>query len=1028
MPGVNLRVIFFGFVGIMAFVHVPLLFIVTHSGTRPMGADGHGNRRPNAVGHRARAGHSDTSPASFMVFGSAVETEPALPKGVNGNESETATPEPPVTEITPAPWTVAFTPDVFSAPAPMSSDAKVRKAQYLPRDAFDFRFEDVLSRTKDAGGGSLRPQIAVVLFATSGPRDWLSLVGEGGSTSVGGGSDRTAELILVVPRDFDANQQLHPLSTRHKRWVQIRLLRCVMANVSSSQDVDVFPVPWSIVPDVAANSKADSIVFFGPGLRYASPNLVTQLDAALWKQSVGGVGTPTIAGCTVVVDDGSVNITHSAGFVVREVENGALTLADTMSGFPFEYIDASVPASAAASNAKLQAKATLQQPCDTNSYVLVPPPLCFAVQSAALTRRWPPPPPPTDQAKAVAQASFVDFSGIAADGVSIEMQAAVDDFVRFALTAAHAVVAGATTLATSANMNATLPVPMVGAAFYRKPQAADAVGAIRVAQPLNRVLVPNSTEADTLRPWLASVARPMPALSPPPLSMGTNGRRRRQDDLRLTDPGVVWDTFCIKCFGFSNEVMHFAVPLEGRIDLRLKNGPDCFCHGTPASFTDALRRLAAPKRFERRFADRESESGSYGGSDGGSRARQADAKHVAVTAMMRHSPVVWVSHKDPGSFPTGVYPGFLRRPDIVVGRAMYEFNKVPANWAGKDQYVDEIWVPSRYVRYVFEAAGFDAKKLFIMPEPVDTRQFNPEAVAPMLLPVRHLGWRLGSNRPGIVVTSAVDEEHHVPLVPSSLRGLRKNFKFLSIFKWESRKAWDVLLKAYFSAFTEEDAVSLYIVSYIYGESERKPDRMLRDAAEIASHINGRKWPDKTPHIEIISEQLSEAELIRLYRSVDAFVMPTRGEGWGLPIIQAMAMGLPTIATNWSGNVDFMTPETSYLLSLNGLRPVPSSAEYGGAPGKMWAEPSEAHLRQLMKQIVANPKEAAAVGRRARRHVVEHYSDDAIAQLVVRRVLRLASDYAAKHEPGPVVPVHGPTHAGRSGADVLLEGHDRGLMP
>jgi glycosyltransferase involved in cell wall biosynthesis len=52
---------------------------------------------------------------------------------------------------------------------------------------------------------------------------------------------------------------------------------------------------------------------------------------------------------------------------------------------------------------------------------------------------------------------------------------------------------------------------------------------------------------------------------------------------------------------------------------------------------------------------------------------------------------------------------------------------------------------------------------------------------------------------------------------------------------------------------------------------------------------------------LLEDELPLMNLPRLYTGADAFVLPSRGEGWGRPHIEAMAMGLPTIATNWSGN-------------------------------------------------------------------------------------------------------------------------------
>jgi glycosyltransferase involved in cell wall biosynthesis len=63
-----------------------------------------------------------------------------------------------------------------------------------------------------------------------------------------------------------------------------------------------------------------------------------------------------------------------------------------------------------------------------------------------------------------------------------------------------------------------------------------------------------------------------------------------------------------------------------------------------------------------------------------------------------------------------------------------------------------------------------------------------------------------------------------------------------------------------------------------------------------------------------------SDIPRLYAAVDCFVLPTRGEGWGLPIFEAMAMGLPVIATNWSGQVDFMNENNAFPIRVDKLVP------------------------------------------------------------------------------------------------------------
>eukprot|EP01062_Namystynia_karyoxenos_P069563 TRINITY_DN65039_c0_g1_i1.p1 TRINITY_DN65039_c0_g1~~TRINITY_DN65039_c0_g1_i1.p1 ORF type:complete len:919 (+),score=224.63 TRINITY_DN65039_c0_g1_i1:133-2889(+) len=415
---------------------------------------------------------------------------------------------------------------------------------------------------------------------------------------------------------------------------------------------------------------------------------------------------------------------------------------------------------------------------------------------------------------------------------------------------------------------------------------------------------------------------------------------------------VVWDTFCIKCFGFTNEVMHYVVPLERLAPVKSQQGADCFCPGTPLYFTQALRRLHSPKGWERRFRSQR-DQWERGG-----------------------EVVVWVSHKDPGSF-SKHYGALGRRPDYIVGRSMYEFTRVDPAWipkANDADLADEIWVPSAFVHAVFKANGIQESKLVVVPEPVDVHFFDPRVTQPYLLPARFQGWRAASTHP-----SPPSFNESAP--PYSLR---KNYKFLSVFKWEERKGWDVLLDAYFKTFTARDPVSLYLLCYLWEDADsRNPKRILGLVRGHAKQL-GLDLA-QLPHVEVITEQLSEADMARVYRSCDAFVMPTRGEGWGLPIIQAMAMGMPAIATNWSGNVDFMRPGASLLLRVDRLAPVPQGTPYGTAEGKVWAEPSSAHLAELMRRLVSAPEWGCEVGRKARHLIVANYADEVIAEVVKRRL-------------------------------------------
>lgn len=432
---------------------------------------------------------------------------------------------------------------------------------------------------------------------------------------------------------------------------------------------------------------------------------------------------------------------------------------------------------------------------------------------------------------------------------------------------------------------------------------------------------------------------------------------------------VEWDTFCIACFGFTNEVMQYIVPLDDLLEVRSTNDPSCFCSGNPNAFEETLSRLSRRDSAKERWLAAKKPS-----------ARVDRASNSTV--------LVHISHKDPGSFPR-FSPS--QRPDVVVGRAMYEFTKVPSPWLQHKDDVDEIWVPCRFVYWVFEHAGFPSEKLQIIPEPIDVFQYDPAVVSPIVLP-RDLSkdWNQASN---------------YALEPSTAM----HFNFFSVFKWEDRKGWDILLRAYCGAFSRSSNVSLYLSTYIYGAARDASLVLEKIRTYVENDIN-ISW-DVVPHIHVISEQLTEADMVQMYASVDAFVMPTKGEGWGLPAVQAMSMALPTIVTNWSGIVDFASGDNSFLIPLSDVEELPLASPYGFETGKLWGVPNALKLRETMLQVATDPAEAYRRGAKARRDVVAQFSREAVAHHIKNRVLFLAD--AAKRSNKDKV---------RDAVEALLDSH------
>ncbi|MFN3428936.1 MAG: glycosyltransferase family 4 protein, partial [Candidatus Sericytochromatia bacterium] len=313
------------------------------------------------------------------------------------------------------------------------------------------------------------------------------------------------------------------------------------------------------------------------------------------------------------------------------------------------------------------------------------------------------------------------------------------------------------------------------------------------------------------------------------------------------------------------------------------------------------------------------------------------------------------------------FPGsaFQRLPEAGyrVGRTMFETDSLPKDWVAACNLMDEIWVPSEFNRETFSRAGVTAK-LVTVPGGVDTFRF----------------------RPG--------------LAPRRIPGARGTV-FLSVFEWSFRKGWDVLLQAWARAFTPDADVTLVLRTYPINKTEGGQDMdawvtmFLREGLKLERH--------QVAPIVVIQDQVPDAEMPNLYAAAHAYVAPSRGEGWGRPQMEAMASGLPVIATRWSGNMAFMTEENALLLDVDGVVPIDGRAEMDIYHGQNWAEPSIDHLVTLLRRVAAEPQAMADVSRRARADMELHWRWDKAAAVAAERLTAIASELDARPSPPPPAP-------------------------
>lgn len=383
-------------------------------------------------------------------------------------------------------------------------------------------------------------------------------------------------------------------------------------------------------------------------------------------------------------------------------------------------------------------------------------------------------------------------------------------------------------------------------------------------------------------------------------------------------------------------------------------------------------------------------------------AKEIDRSRIA--SICHSEPGAWqVSRSLQQRYSTSLCPAL--NSQYRIGRTMFETDRLPNGWVERMNGMNEIWVPTAFMRDIVIAGGLSAEKVLVVPEPVDVEgTFDPAQFSASPPQLSQVAERTCVDGSGNAVAKGSTPECPV--------------RFLSVGKWERRKGFDVLLRAYLTAFSAgTDHVELYLLTSAYhstNDFKTAVDKMIKNEITCGTPGNEKayvstratcvpstkKEEGKLPPIHLLTN-IPQGDIASVYASVDVLVQPSRGEGWGRPHVEAMSMGLPIIATLWSGPSEFMTDDNSYPLGHNDtLLPIPD----GAFAGHLQAEPDAKQLAGLMQQVYNQPEQAAAKGKKARDDMVEYYHPNKLARFlnaqferVERVVLNNDKEEQKKHD-------------------------------
>ena len=272
----------------------------------------------------------------------------------------------------------------------------------------------------------------------------------------------------------------------------------------------------------------------------------------------------------------------------------------------------------------------------------------------------------------------------------------------------------------------------------------------------------------------------------------------------------------------------------------------------------------------------------------------------------------------------------------VIGQWFWEVEDFPKHLKPAFGYVNEIWAPTRHIKKILEAHSPAETPITYMP-----LSFNQKP--------RNL---------------AASKEKF---------GFSEDFMFLFVFDFLSvfnRKNPLAVIDAYIQQFRSMEK-SFLVIKTINGHHRPEQMEMLKVATRSRSDI-------------LIIDGYFDSELSsELIGICDCYVSLHRAEGLGLTMLEAMSFGKPVIATNYSGNCDFMDDQNAFLVPYELTRIGQGSEPY--AENGMWAQPDATKAAECMRNVFENRTESALVGENAIRSVESLYDPVKIGNQISLRL-------------------------------------------
>ncbi len=386
-------------------------------------------------------------------------------------------------------------------------------------------------------------------------------------------------------------------------------------------------------------------------------------------------------------------------------------------------------------------------------------------------------------------------------------------------------------------------------------------------------------------------------------------------------------------------------------ELLVFQGPTSSRSGYGDHARDLVRSLIAMNRFDIKIVDMR-----WGDCPRNALTTQdTDISSRILTVNLPQQPDVYVQLSVPNEFqPVGKY-----NIGITAG---IETTVAPAPWLEGCNRMDMIIVPSKHARDVFISTKFDR---------MDQKTKEKTGELTVVRPVEVLfeGADLSVWFKTNEISKTVDDK---------LKTIPEDFCFLHVGHWlagdegHSRKDTGGLIRTFCNTFKG-------------GSYKKRPALILKTSSATFSVIDREQMLVKIktirnsftnpPNVYLIHGDLEPVELNSLYNhpKVKAHISFTKGEGFGRPLLEASLSGKPVIASNWSGHIDFLAPNSTLL--PGNLAKIHPSAVWGEIilADSQWFNVNYNYASKILKDVFKNHKQYALTGKKQMSHSKANFS-------------------------------------------------------